>query len=81
MKLQELMTVVGYSQIELASGYDGRVVAKSRDTLEKFGEVEVLSIYPKIRVNREGDWARPYLYVFGNARDIDKIKRGGENHE
>ena len=80
MKLRDLMEVSPYIQIELASGRDGRIVAKSRDTLEKYGDVEVLSIHPKIRVNREGDWALPYLYVFGNARDIDKIKKGGDGN-
>lgn len=78
MKLHELMKVAKHCQIDLVSGHDGRVVAKSQNTLEKYGDVEVLSVYPKIRINSYSDNAQPYLYVFGDANDIAKTKKAGD---
>lgn len=75
MYLKELMSVFKYCQIELHSGYDGKLVAKSRSTLEKYGEVTVLSAYPRISVNRDGDNAMAYIYAYVDYRDVDEIRR------
>ncbi len=75
MTLSELLPVV-YAQVELHNGYDGKLVATNKDSLQKYGNVEVLSVYAKMKAGRDGDFARPYLYVFGSSRDIEKIKKG-----
>lgn len=78
MKLKEILAVCPNSRIHLHSGFDGKLVAKTKNSLEAFSEVEVLSIYPKIECHKEADFAYPYLYVFGNSRDIADIKKARE---
>lgn len=75
MKVKELLDVCQYSKIELHSGYDGKLVATSRDSLLKYNDVEVISIYPKINISNDGRLASAYLYVFGSAYQIDEIKK------
>ena len=77
MKLSDLLLVVVYTNIELHNGYDGKLVATKRDILQKYGEVEVLSVYAKIHTSRDNDFASPFLYVFGDASDIKRIKNEG----
>ena len=76
MKLNDLLSVAKHTNIELHSGFDGKLVATKRDSLLKYGAVEVLSVYAGIRTNRDDDFASPYLYVFGDAADIKRIKEG-----
>jgi hypothetical protein len=75
MKIKELLDVCQYSKIKLHSGYNGSLVATSRDSLRKYGDVEVLSIYPKMNVSSDGSFTTAYLYVFGNAYQIQEVKR------
>lgn len=75
MKIKELLEVCKYSKIKLHSGYDGSLVATSRDSLLKYGDVDVLSIYPKMNVSSDGTFTTAYLYVFGDARQIREVKR------
>lgn len=75
MKIKELLEVCKYSKIKLHSGYNGSLVATSRESLSKFGEVDVLSVYPKMNVSNDGTFTTAYLYVFGNASQIRDIKR------
>lgn len=77
MKLNDLLSVTTYTNIELHSGFDGKLVATKRDSLLKYGEVEILSVYARIHTNRDNDFASPFLYVFGDVADIERIKSGG----
>lgn len=74
MYLKDLMAVFRYCPIGLYSGFDGKLVAKSRKSLEKFGDVEVLSAYPKISLNASGDSSYAYLYVYGDHLDVERIR-------
>lgn len=75
MKLKELLDVCWeFHEIELHSSRDGSLVATKRESLEKYGEVEVKSIYPKMKMDKTCTKARPYLYVYGSSVDIDKIR-------
>lgn len=75
MKIKELLEVCQYSKIKLHSGFDGSLVATSRDSLLKYGDVDVLSIYPKMNVSGDGTYTTAYLYVFGDAYQIKEVKR------
>ena len=75
MKIKDLLEVCKYSKIKLHSGYNGSLVATSRDSLHKYGEVDVLSIYPKMNVSNDGTFITAYLYVFGDACQIREVKR------
>ena len=77
MKLSDLLLVAKYTNIELHNGYDGKLVATKLDSLKKYGEVEVLSVYAKIHTDRDNEFASPFLYVFGDAADIKRIKNEG----
>lgn len=77
MKLSDLLLVAKYTNIELHCAYDGTLVATKQDSLQKYGEVEVLSVYAKIHTGRYNDFASPFLYVYGDAADIKRIKNGG----
>lgn len=82
MKLSDLLSVTPYTNIELHCGYDGKLVATKRDSLQNYGEVEVLSVYAKIHTGRDNDFASPFLYVYGDSDDIKKIKKGvGQNEK
>ena len=75
LKVKDLMDVARYADIELHSSFDGKLVAKSKKTLEKFGEVDVLSIWPRIDVSTDGSHAHPFLYVFGASQQILEVKK------
>lgn len=75
MNLKELRSVCRGSVIELHSSYDGKLVASSFATLDKYNDVEVVSFYPKIKSDKDENWAKAYLYVFGSSVDIDRIKQ------
>lgn len=81
MTLKELREVCRGNIIELHSGKDGRLIASSLATLDKYNSVKVLSVYPKIKTDKDELWAKAYLYVFGDENDIKKIKEGIESNE
>ena len=63
MTLGDLLEIVKYSPIHLHSGYNGKLIAYTRNSLKKFVSVRILSAYPKIKCARDEDYAAPYLYV------------------
>lgn len=74
MKVKELLEVCKYSLIELHSGFDGKFIASSPKSIEKYADVEVLSIYPQIKVEKYScDYAKAYLYVFIDERGVKKV--------
>ena len=73
MTLGELMKVFRFADIHLHSGFDGKLIVKTKNNrLMKFENVRVLSVYDKIEA--KDNWARAYLYVFGDAGDIQDAK-------
>lgn len=74
MKLKELMDVCMYP-MELHSSKDGSLVASTKKSLEKYGEVEVMAIIPKMKMDKNGTHSQSYLYVYGNSIDIRNIKQ------
>ena len=81
MKLIELLNVTYRGTVELHSAKDGKFIARSRDSLNKYGNVEVRSVYPKLSLNRDCNEASAYLYVFGDNADICKVQSGGLNND
>ena len=78
MKLKEFLTVCNdYDRIELHSSYDGRLVASTRKSLEKYGEVDVIRVHPCIKVNTECSFATPYFYIYGSNYQIAEVKKNG----
>ena len=78
MKLKEFLEMCsGYYRVELHSSYDGRIVASTRKSLEKYGEVDVIGVHPCIKVNTDGSFATPYFYVYGSSYQIDEVKKNG----
>ena len=76
MKLKEFLAVCGdYDRVELHSSYDGRIIASTRKSLEKYGDVDVIRVHPNIKVNTEGSFATPYFYVYGSSYQIDEVKK------
>jgi hypothetical protein len=75
MKVKDLYEVAKYSAIELHSGFDGKMIASSEKTVEKFADAEILSIIPQIKVNKHScDYARMFLYVYVDNNDVERIK-------
>lgn len=78
MKLKEFLDVTYRDcRIELHSAYDGRLVASTRDSLEKYGEITVKNIRPLMKVSKDGIFATPYIYVYGRAYEINEVKKNG----
>ena len=76
MKLKDLLEVCdGYDRIELHSSYGGRIVASTRDSLKKYGEVDVRGVYPRVKLNTEGTLATPYLHIYGSHYQINEVKK------
>lgn len=71
MKLSELLTICP-TKIELHDGIDGKLVAVNRDTLQKYANVTVLSIYSRIQAST--DHASSFLYVYGKHTDIEEVR-------
>lgn len=81
MKVKDLYEVARHSCIELHSGYDGKMVASAPTSIEKFGEAEILSIAPRIKITSlQGEYAKPYMYVFVDHNDVQRIKKEGADN-
>jgi hypothetical protein len=76
MKLKEFLSVCSdHARVELHSAYDGRIVASTRKSLEKYGEIDVISAHPCIKINTDGSFATPYLYIYGSHYQINEVKK------
>ena len=77
MKLSELLEVCKYSNIKLYSGHCGGLVASSRESLKKYGDVDILQIYPRMNLSdKNGESVvTVYLHILGDAYQIQEIKR------
>ena len=75
MKLAEVLEVIRYgTTVQLHSGKDGKLIAKTRKTLEAYRDVNILSVDCKLDLGRDHSVAIPYLYVWGASGDIEAIK-------
>lgn len=82
MKVKELYEIAKYSEIELHSGFDGKMVASSPKDVEKFADAEVLLIAPLIKVAKHScDCAKAYLYVFIGNNDIERIENETQDNK
>lgn len=78
MKLKEFLSVCSdHARVELHSSYDGRIAASTRKSLEKYGEIDVISVYPCIKVTTDGSFATPYFYIYGSNYQIAEVKKNG----
>lgn len=75
MKLSDLMSVCNYVQIELHSSYDGKRIASSKKSLEKYSSVCIKGIIPKMKLNNDGTYCGTYLYVYVSPYEIDDINK------
>lgn len=77
MKLSELLEVCKYSNIRLYSGWCGGMVTSSREKLKKYGDVDILQIYPRMNLsNKNGESVvAVHLHILGDAYQIQEIKR------
>ncbi len=75
MILSDLISVCSYVRIELHSSYDGKLIATSNKSLEKYSSVQVKGIVPKMKLNNEGTYCSPYLYVYVSPYDIYNVNR------
>lgn len=78
MTLKELREVCRHAPVELYDSKNGRLVAATVKSLDKYDSVEVCSAYPKIKLSRFDDSAHSFLYVFGSYTDICDVKRGNK---
>ena len=82
MKVKELYEIAKYSEIELHSGFDGKMVASSPKGVEKFADAEVLLIIPRIKItNHSCDYAKAYLYIFIANNDIERINNETQSNK
>lgn len=77
MKLKELMEVLDNTHMELHSSYNGKLVASTAKSLEKYANVDVVRVYPKIKLNSDGSYAHAYFYIFGSNYQINEVKKNG----
>lgn len=78
MKLKDIYDKIKYAEIELHSGYDGKLVATSHKTIQSFGDAEVLSIMPQMKITNDGKYTKAYLYIMIDYNDIKRIKQEKE---
>jgi hypothetical protein len=79
MKLKDLLECFPHEVIELHSAYDGKLVAATKNSLEKFGEVTVFHAYTKLKFGVDKTSVHPFIYVFGSHHEIQEIKEGGKD--
>ena len=82
MKLKDILELDNSQVIELHDGFDGKMIAKSKSSLWKYGEVEVLAIYPSVKVDKPLDIVQTislFLFVYGDHNDIEKVKKYEDN--
>lgn len=75
MKVKDLLEVCKHADIELHSGFDGALLAKSKKGFEKYSDAEITSFYPRIKVSEHGkDYATVFLYVFIAYKDVLRLR-------
>jgi len=75
MTVKELVEMFRFDEIHLHESKEGRIVAKTRASIERFNEADVLQCYCKIQSRTESNWAKSYVYAFVSSADVDRIKK------
>lgn len=76
MRVSELCEAFNFNQIHLHDGMDGKLVAKNRDSVKKYGDALVLTCYCKLDCGADGSFARPYVYAYISHVDVQNIRNG-----
>lgn len=79
MKVKELVEMFRFDEIHLHESKEGRIVAKTRATIERYNEASVLQCYCKILSGKESNWAKSYVYAFVSSVDINRIKEDAQH--
>lgn len=73
MRVKDLLETTR-CEVRLHNGRNGNLVAKTPESLEKFGEVTVLHIDCRLDFGKDHYSAKTYLFVYGDSRDIEVCK-------
>ena len=79
MKVKELVEMFRFDEIHLHESKEGRIVAKTRATIERYNDADVLQCYCKIQSGKESNWAKSYVYAFVSSTDINRIKEESQH--
>jgi len=74
MTVKELVEIFRFDEIHLHEGKEGRIIAKTRASIERFNEASVLQCYCRIESRKDSNWAKSYVYAFVSRVDVDRIK-------
>ena len=76
MKVEELSKLAEYESIKLKSARDGKVVCSSKKGLERFYDVEVMSIFTELETGRVKNVCHAIICAYISQYDIDKVRTG-----
>lgn len=74
MRVKNLLETTS-CEVRLHDGGHGLLVAKTRASLEKYSEVEVLRMDCRLDFGVDRQTEKAYLFVYGNPYDIKDCKR------
>lgn len=75
MKVKDLLETAS-CEVRLHDACTGVLVAKVRESLEKYREVEVVYIDCRLDFGHDHHFAKAYLFAYGSSFDIEDCKRG-----
>lgn len=79
MKVKELVEMFRFDEIHLHESKEGKIVAKTRASIERFNEASVLQCYCRIESRKDSNWAKSYIYAFVSSTDIKRIKEDAQH--
>ena len=79
MKVKELVAMFRFDEIHLHESKEGKIVAKTRASIERFDEADVQLCYCRIESRKDSNWAKSYVYAYVSAADVNRIKQEAAN--
>lgn len=79
MKVKELVEMFRFDEIHLHESKEGKIVAKTRASIERLNEASVLQCYCRIESGKGSNWAKSYIYAFVSSTDIKRIKEDAQD--
>jgi len=79
MKVKELVEMFRFDEIHLHESKEGKIVAKTRASIEHFDEADVQLCYCRIESRKDSNWAKSYVYAYVSAADVNRIKQEAAN--
>ena len=79
MKVKELVEMFRFDEIHLHESKEGKIVAKTRASIERFSEAEVALCYCRIESRKDSNWAKSYVYAYVSSVDVNRIKQEAAN--